>query len=73
MPMNYKAPRRTNNSKIAQRRISAGLTQAKLANILGTSQAMVSHWEVGYMPRKNMLIKMANFFKCEVGDLIDVD
>lgn len=73
MPMNYNAPRRTNKSKIAQRRIAAGLTQAQLANALGTSQTMISHWEVGYMPRKNMLIKMANFFGCQIGDLIDTE
>lgn len=70
MHRDYSAPRRTNKSKIAQHRIAAGLTQAKLAEILGTTQATISNWESGTLPRKKMLIKMANVFGCAIGDLI---
>lgn len=70
MPMKYSAPRRTNKSKIAQYRLAAGLTQAQLAEMLGTSQAMVSHWETRALPRKKTLVKMAQVFGCSIGDLI---
>ena len=47
MTRNYKAPRRTTENIIAQSRIEHGMTQADLAQAIGTDQRMVSKWERG--------------------------
>ena len=66
----HAVPRRANNSPIAQRRIAAGLTQTQLASILHVTQVAVSRWESGVIPRKKMLMKLAEILKCEPRDLI---
>ena len=46
-PHDYNAPRRTNDSLIAQARMAKGLTQGQLADSLGISQQMIHKWESG--------------------------
>ena len=41
------APRQTNESAIARERIAAGMTQAQLAEAIGTSKQVLSRWETG--------------------------
>ena len=43
----YTAPRHTNDSPIAQARISRGMTQAQLAEAIGVKQQQVGQWENG--------------------------
>lgn len=44
---NYNAPRRTTENAIARARIDKGMTQAQLAEAIGTDQRKVSEWERG--------------------------
>lgn len=70
MPFDHTAPRKTSDSPIARRRIAAGITQNQLAKTLCVTQTTVSHWESGVIPRKKMLMKLAELLKCEPRDLI---
>lgn len=70
MPIDHTAPRTTTDSPIARRRIAAGFTQTQLASILHVTQVAVSRWESGVIPRKKMLMKLAELLKCEPRDLI---
>ena len=47
MPHDYNAPRRTTENAIARARIDKGMTQAQLAEAIGTDQRKVSEWERG--------------------------
>lgn len=52
-------------------RLAKGLTQEKLAEIMGTSQAAVGMWEAGTrMPRADKLLKLADVLGCSVDDLL---
>lgn len=62
--------RRSNSSAICERRNNLGLTQVQVADALEVTQATVSHWESGVIPRKKMLMKLAELLKCEPRDLI---
>ena len=66
----HAATRRINDNPIACRRIAAGLTQTQLASILHVTQVAVSRWESGVIPRKKILINLAELLKCEQRDLI---
>ena len=67
----HAAPRRANNSPIAQRRIAAGFTQTQLAERLGVTQLTVSRWEnEGRIPRRPMLYKLAEMLSCDPRDLL---
>ena len=51
-----------------------GLSQAQLAEKLGTTQKTVSHWETGYTePSIAQLIDLANIFKVTLDDLVGRD
>ena len=51
-------------------RISAKLTQAKIANELEVEQASVSRWETGEsMPGVEKLVALAELFGCTIDDL----
>ena len=47
MPNDYNAPRRTTENTLARARIDKGMTQAQLAEAIGTDQRKVSEWERG--------------------------
>lgn len=67
----HAAPRRANDSPIAQRRIAAGLTQAQLAQKLGVTWLTISRWEHEVRnPRRPMLRKLAEALGCEPRDLL---
>jgi len=65
------APRKTNDSPIAQYRLKRGLTQTQLAELVGTSLATLQRWEVGQtVPKATMLVRLAAALECDVADLI---
>ena len=52
-------------------RVSRGLTQQELADILSVDVSSVSKWETGTVcPRPPLLIKMAGYFNCSVDSLL---
>lgn len=56
---------------IKKYRLAKGMTQEKLAEIMGTSQAAVGMWEAGTrMPRADKLRKLAAVLGCSVDDLL---
>ena len=66
-----KNPRRTNDSPIAAARIAAGLTQAQLADLLGTTRQQVTRWETGArVPRLDMAARLADILHVTVDKLI---
>lgn len=69
---NLSLPRNTNNdNRIAQCRLKAGITQEKLAEMLGVTQTTVYRWESGdSFPRRSKLLALAKIFKCDPGQLI---
>lgn len=53
-------------------RIKKGFSQAKLAELMDTTQAAVAMWESGArMPRTDKLPKLAEVLGCSVGDLFE--
>ena len=53
-------------------REKAGMTQAQLAEKMGTSQGAVALWETGArMPRADKLPKLAEILGCSIADLFD--
>lgn len=64
-------PRCTNDSPIARIRMDRGLTQGQLAEMIGTSQNMISRWEIGSRtPSGRSLIKIAAALNCTVDELL---
>ena len=52
------------------RRIALGLSQAALAEMMGTVQSAVSAWESGEkLPRASQLPALANALQCRIDDL----
>ena len=49
MAYDRKAPRPTNDSPIARRRLALGLTQAQLADIIGCYAKDICRWEKGVL------------------------
>ncbi|MBQ7688787.1 MAG: helix-turn-helix domain-containing protein [Clostridia bacterium] len=60
--------------KIAKLRMGAGLSQARLADVLFVSRELVSKWETGRnRPDRNMLEALAKLFSVPFNELIDID
>lgn len=65
------APRRTNESPIARMRIAKGLTQAQLAEKIGTHQQNIARWENGTRnPGSKSLLLLAKALECSLDDLV---
>lgn len=55
---------------LKSKRIAAGLSQAELAEIIGTVQSAVSAWESGAkMPRASQLPALAEALHCTIDEL----
>lgn len=53
-------------------RIKKGLSQQKLAEMMGTTQAAVGLWETGLRtPRAEKLPKLAEILGCNIADLFE--
>lgn len=66
-----RAPRKTNDSKIAQARMAAGMTQQQLAECIGVSWQQISNWERGDRnPKLGALQRIAEATGCKLEDLI---
>ena len=66
-------PRHTNDSRIAQARLSKGWTQAQLAEAVGVAKQHISRWEKGTnKPSVAALVKIANALGVDLITLIDV-
>ncbi len=64
-------PRNTNQSAIAKIRIARGITQAQLAEMIGSYAQTVSRWENGdRSPNIKMLVKVAKALQCSLDDLV---
>lgn len=49
----------------------AGLSQCELSKLLDVTQSTISMWETGAtFPRRKMLIKLSNIFKCSVYEFL---
>ena len=58
-------------TELKKRRKALGLTQAKLAEIIGVRQTTLSQYENGdCFPRRDKLEEIANALGCEVKDLL---
>ena len=66
----HTAPRRTNDSSIARIRMTRGLTQGQLAQMIGCRQKDVSRWESGTNPGADYLIKIASALGCRIEDIL---
>lgn len=56
-------------NRLKEIRISKGMTQTDIAEMLNVRQATVSLWESGIsMPRADMLIKLAKLLNCTIDD-----
>jgi transcriptional regulator with XRE-family HTH domain len=59
------------SEKIFILRTSANLTQAELAQKIGCSQVLVSHWEIGDRRlRADYLVRLSKVFKISLDDLL---
>ena len=68
----YAAPRRTNNSKLARRRIELGMTQAQVADAIGVYPHVIARWETGaHDPNVRALLKLSRVLQCHAEDLIE--
>ena len=57
--------------EIYRRRHDMGVPQWKLAELLGTSQSTVSHWERrDWLPETILLYRLADVFGCTVDELL---
>ena len=53
------------------RRIEKGMTQERLAKIVGVGQSLISCYETGAnFPKRQTLFKLAEALGCEVKDLL---
>lgn len=65
------APRKTNNSTIARLRLERGLTQAQLAEQLGTVQEAVAKWESGTRkPGMKSLLALSRALECTIDEIV---
>lgn len=59
---------------VKELRERSGMTQAQLAEKMGTSQGAVALWETGArMPRADKLPKLAEVLGCSVADLFNTE
>lgn len=67
-----KSPRITGNpSPIARARLSAGMTQAQLAQAVGVLPQQIGSWERGERhPKLDALTRIAQACRCSVNELI---
>ena len=66
-----RANNNTSNSPIAQRRIALGMTQKQLAEVIGTTQAMIARWEAAkHAPNGTTLMKLSDALNCTMDELI---
>ena len=66
-----KAPRRTNTSPIACKRMALGMTQGQLAEIIGCYGKDISRWETGERnPSAKALAALAKALHCTMDELI---
>lgn len=57
---------------IERQRKKNNITQSKLAQMLGVSQANISQWEKGEaLPRADKLPQLAEILGCKIDDLFD--
>lgn len=55
-------------------RLKAGKTVAEVMEHMGVTDAAVYQWETGVSkPRTDKLVKLAEFYKCTVDDLLKMD
>jgi transcriptional regulator with XRE-family HTH domain len=67
-------PRYSNGAEIKRRREQAGLSQGALAELIGTKQKEVGHWEADdYGCGPEMLVALADELKCKPTDLMHED
>ena len=65
------APRKTNDSTLARMRHERGLTQGKLAAMVGCYVKDISRWETGVVkPGIDSLVKLAAALGCSIEDLL---
>jgi len=58
-------------SKIKKIRLEKGLTQQKLADVIGVKQQHIQRWESGkFKPKTDKLVLIAKALNCEITDLI---
>lgn len=70
--MSRNDPRRTNESKLARVRITRGLTQTQLAEMVGCTRVDVSRWERGtHAMGAQRLAQMARALGCRIEDILD--
>lgn len=63
------APRKTNDSAIARLRIDRGLTQARLAEMIGCPRQTIARWETGArVPRLTYLVKLSRALGCSLDE-----
>lgn len=68
----YSLPRHTNDSIIAQLRIQRGMTQAQLAEAIGTSQQQLAQWENGgRKPKLAALTRLAQALGVDLMTLVN--
>lgn len=64
--------RRFQSEKLQELRIKAGLSQTKLAEMLGCSGSAVSGWEQNkWLPTPDLLEKLPAALNCELKDLLE--
>lgn len=65
------APRKTNDSPIARKRMERGLTQGQLAKMVGCLSKDISRWETGaHTPGAKSLLKLAAALECSLDELM---
>ena len=70
--MSKNDPRRTNESKLARVRITRGLTQTQLAEMVGCTRVDVSRWERGtHAMGAQRLAQIARALECRIEDILD--
>lgn len=71
MTSDRSAPRKTNSSTLARMRHERGLTQGKLAEMVGCRTKDISRWETGVVrPGIESLVKLAAALGCSIEALL---
>ena len=61
----------TIDQKIVQLRMSKGISQEQLAEILGVSRQSISKWEMGQMlPQIDKVLRLSEFFNVSTDELL---
>lgn len=68
----HNAPRRTNDSRIAQARMLRGWTQAMLADAIGVPPSQIANWETGRRnPKMDALMRIGEALWVDWTELIE--